>query len=228
MSDTPAQSLPATALVVGGTGLVGTALRQRLSPDRFDPVWLLARHPKTNSQPHQHWVQTDFTTWPEASAMDLQGATLFCALGTTLKKAGSREAFVALDRDLVVNTAHWARDLGVRTCLFVSSLGADPQSRQLYLRTKGEAEQELIALGFDRLVLMRPSLLLGNRDEFRLGERLGAALGTALKPVLAGPLLKYRPVPADQVAAAMVAAASGPGPAIDIWESERISQHRSE
>lgn len=228
MIDPRAQPLPGTALVVGGTGLVGTALRRRLSPDRFDPVWLLTRRPQADSPPNQHWVHTDFSTWPDASAMDLQGAALFCALGTTLKKAGSREAFVALDRDLVVNTAHWARDLGVRTCLFVSSLGADPRSRQLYLRTKGEAEQELIALGFDRLVLMRPSLLLGNRDEFRLGERLGAAVGALLKPALSGPLLKYRPVQADQVAAAMVSAALTPGPAIDIWESERISQHRND
>lgn len=228
MNNARAQQLPTTALVVGGTGLVGTALRLRLTPDRFDPVWLLTRRSQTKSQPNQHWVHTDFNTWPEASAMDLQGATLFCALGTTLKKAGSRGAFVALDRDLVVNTAHWARDLGVRRCLFVSSLGADPQSRQLYLRTKGEAEQELIALGFDRLILMRPSLLLGDRDEFRPGERLGAALGALLRPVLAGPLLKYRPVQADQVAAAMVAAASTQGPAIDIWESERISRFRSD
>lgn len=228
MNDVRAPSLPATALVVGGTGLIGTALSRRLTSDRFDPVWLLTRQPKTDGPTNQHWVHTDFTTWPEASAMDLQGATLFCALGTTLRKAGSPQAFVALDRDLVVNTAHWARDLGVRTCVVVSSLGANPQSRQLYLRTKGEAEQELIALGFDRLVLMRPSLLLGNRDEFRLGEKLGAAVGAVLKPVLAGPLLKYRPVQADQVAAAMVSAALTPGPAIDIWESERISQHRSD
>ncbi|WP_051207708.1 NAD-dependent epimerase/dehydratase family protein [Saccharospirillum impatiens] len=228
MKDTNAPQHASTALVVGGTGLIGSSLQKRLKPDHFDPVWLLTRRPQPKSQSHLHWVNTDFTTWPDASAMDLQGGTLFCTLGTTLKKAGSREAFVALDRDLVVNTAHWARDLGVRTCLFVSSLGADPQSRQLYLRTKGEAEQELIALGFDRLVVMRPSLLLGHRNEFRLGERLGAAFGAMLRPALSGPLLKYRPVQADQVAAAMVAAASKPGPAIDIWESGRISQFRSE
>lgn len=219
---------PTTALVVGGTGLVGNALQRHLTPALFDPVWLLTRRPQPQRQPHLHWVDTDFKTWPDASAMDLQGGTLFCTLGTTLKKAGSPDAFVALDRDLVVNTAHWARDLGVRKCLFVSSLGANPQSRQLYLRTKGEAEQELIALGFDRLVIMRPSLLLGNREEFRLGERLGAAFGAVIKPALSGPLLKYRPVAADQVAAAMVAAASSPGPAIDIWESERISRFRSD
>lgn len=228
MNNTGAQPRPVAALLAGGTGLVGTALRQRLTPDRFNPVWMLTRRPQPQSPPNQRWVTTDFTTWQDTPEMELQGATLFCALGTTLKKAGSPEAFVALDRDLVVNTAHRARDLGVRNCLFVSSLGADPQSRQLYLRTKGEAEQELIALGFDRLVLMRPSLLLGNRDEFRLGERLGAAIGALFRPLLSGPLLKYRPVQADQVAAAMVLAASTPGPAIDIWESERISQLRSD
>ncbi len=224
MNDTGA----ATVLLVGGTGLVGTALRQRLTPDCFDPVWMLTRRPQPQNQPHQHWVNTDFNTWSDVPDMDLHDAILFCALGTTLKKAGSPEAFVALDRDLVVNTAHRARDMGVRTCLFVSSLGADPQSRQLYLRTKGEAEQELIGLGFDRLVLMRPSLLLGNRDEFRFGERLGAAMGALFRPLLSGPLLKYRPVQANQVAAAMVLGASSPGPAIDIWESERISQLRSD
>jgi uncharacterized protein YbjT (DUF2867 family) len=219
---------PATALVVGSTGLVGTALRHSLTASLFDPVWLLARRTEPEKQPNHHWVKTNFKTWPDASAMDLHGATLFCALGTTLKKAGSRQAFIELDRDLVVNTAHWARDLGVRNCLFVSSLGADPQSRQLYLRTKGEAEQELIALGFDRLVLMRPSLLLGERQEFRPAERLSAVAGALLKPVLSGPLLKYRPVHAAQVATAMVSAATSKGPAIDIWESDRISRHRTD
>lgn len=219
---------PVTALVAGSTGLVGTALRRNLTSPLFDPVWLLARSPGNDNPPNHHWVATDFKTWPDASAMDLHGATLFCALGTTLKKAGSSRAFIELDRDLVVNTAHWARDLGVRNCLFVSSLGANPQSRQLYLRTKGEAEQELIALGFDRLVLMRPSLLLGERQEFRPAERLSAFAGALLKPLLSGPLLKYRPVHAQQVAAAMVSAATRKGPAIDIWESDRISRHRTD
>jgi len=217
-----------SALVAGSTGLIGTALMHRLNPSTFASVWLLGRREFSVSHPNQQIILTDFTHWPDFSAMNLRGATLFCALGTTLKKAGSSKAFVALDRDLVVNTAHWARDQGVRCCVVVSSMGANPQSRQLYLRTKGEAEQELIALGFDRLVIMRPSLLLGHREESRPGERIAMAVGAMLKPLLAGPLLKYRPVSADQVAAVMVTAGRNAGPAVDIWESDRISQYRSD
>lgn len=212
-------------LLLGGTGLVGQAVARRLNPDRFDPVWLLVRRAGPRPQPHHQVRVVNFSKLEECRDIDLTGGSVICALGTTIRKAGSRAAFQAVDRDRVVHTAHWARGLGARHLLFVSSTGADPNSRNFYLRTKGQAEQELMALGFDRLTLLRPSLLLGTRTEVRIGERFGMAVGALLRSLLSGPLLKYRPVAADQVAEVLTHRAADPQtPALDIWESDRITR----
>lgn len=219
-----------TALVlVGATGLVGGQVAEQLPATDFDPVWLLARRDFTPAQPNQTVVALDFNQLETDTAdIDLNGGTLICTLGTTLRRAGSSEAFVAVDRDLVVRVAHWARDRGARHCLVVSSLGANADSRNLYLRTKGQTEQELMALDFERLTLLRPSLLLGDRQEFRLGERLGAVAGRLISPLLVGPMRRYRPVEAAQVARVLVhQAATESGPAIDLWPSERINRWRA-
>lgn len=215
-------------VLVGATGLIGQAVAPKLSADRFNPCWLLVRRPTPPALPHQQVQQVDFKQLEAATAgLDLSGGRLICSLGTTLRKAGSAEAFIAVDRDLVALVAHWARDRGVRHCLAVSSVGADADSHNLYLRTKGQAEQELIALSFHRLTLLRPSVLLGDRQEFRLGERLGALLGRAVSPLLAGRLSRYQPVEAEQVAQVLVhQAASEQGPVIDIWDAKRINQWR--
>lgn len=215
-------------VLVGATGLIGQAVATKLSADRFDPCWLLVRRAITPALPHQRVQLVDFKQLESHTAgLDLSGGSLICTLGTTLRRAGSADAFVAVDRDLVAQVAHWARDRGVRHCLMVSSVGADPDSRQLYLRTKGQAEQELIALSFPRLTLMRPSLLLGERKEFRLGERLGAALGRVVSPLLVGRLSRYQPVHAEQLARVLVhQAASEQGPAIDLWDAQRINRWR--
>ncbi|WP_108125851.1 NAD(P)H-binding protein [Saccharospirillum mangrovi] len=213
-------------VLVGATGLIGQAVAARLKPNSFDPCWLLVRRDIAPGLPHQQIQVVDFKQLEQQTqGLDLTGGTLICTLGTTLRTAGSPEAFVAVDRDLVAQVAHWARDRGVTHCLAVSSLGANADSRNLYLRTKGQAEQELMALSFQRLTLMRPSLLLGERKEFRLGERAGELIGRVIWPLLVGPLRRYRPVEAEQVARVLVhQAASNSGPVIDIWESERINR----
>lgn len=216
-------------VLVGATGLIGQSVAALLKADVFDPCWLLVRREVTPALPHQQVQVVDFRQLEQQTqGIDLQGGTLICSLGTTRRTAGSAQGFVAVDRDLVAKVAHWARDRGVTHCLAVSSLGANADSRSLYLRTKGQAEQELMALGFQRLTLMRPSLLLGERQEFRLGERASELFGRVFWPLLIGPLRRYRPVEAAQVARLMVhQAASKTGPAIDIWESERINRWRA-
>lgn len=217
-------------VLVGATGLVGQAVAPRLSADRFDPCWLLVRRSMPPALPHQAVQLVDFKQLEaDTAGLDLSGGSLICSLGTTLRSAGSAEAFIAVDRDLVAQVAHWARDRGVHHCLAVSSVGADADSRNLYLRTKGQAEQELIALSFQRLTLLRPSLLLGERQEFRLAERLGAVLGRAVAPLLAGRLSRYQPVEAEQVARVLVhQAATQQGPVIDIWDARRINRWRQD
>lgn len=131
---------------------------------------------------------------------------VFGCLGTTIKKAGTKEAFRAVDHGYTVKVAGLARAAGATRFALVSSVGADPASKNFYLRTKGETERDLAALGFDSLVLARPSFLVGERAESRPGERIGIALGRAASFAMRGPLAKYRPVEARTVADAMIAA----------------------
>lgn len=213
-------------VLAGGTGLVGQAIARRLEQPAFDPVWLLVRRDMPRPRPHHRIRVVNFNRLDDDGGdIDLTGGAALCALGTTLRKAGSEAAFQAVDRDRVMQIARWAHGRGAVHFLFVSSLGANPDSRNFYLRTKGETEKALGGLGFERLTILRPSLLLGPRREFRFGERLGMIAGRLLTPVLSGPLLKYRPVPADRVAAVMVnEARRREGLPVDVWESDRISR----
>lgn len=128
-----------------------------------------------------------------------------CCLGTTMKQAGSKEAFRAVDRDAVVAFGEAARAKGARRFLLVSSIGADARSRNFYLRTKGEAEEALQRLGYEQLTAVRPSFIddQGTRREFRLAERLGLPLARAGFALL-GRTSRYAPIPADVVARALV------------------------
>lgn len=129
------------------------------------------------------------------------------ALGTTMRAAGSETGFRAVDLDSVVAFAAAARRAGARHMVTVSSVGADPGSRNFYLRTKGEMEQALEALGFDRLDILRPGLLRGDRGaDRRLGERIGIALSPVVNLLLRGRLDRYAAIEADIVAAAIAGA----------------------
>jgi uncharacterized protein YbjT (DUF2867 family) len=141
---------------------------------------------------------------------------VFCALGTTIRTAGSRAAFRRVDHDYVVSLARLARAHGARHFLLVSSVGADPRSRVFYSRVKGEVESAVQTLGYPSLTIVRPSLLLGPRSEFRLGEAL-------VKPL--GPLFprRYRPVHARAVAATMIRAALEDRSGVRIVESREIA-----
>lgn len=144
-------------------------------------------------------------------------AVFACAIGTTLKKAGSAAAFSAVDRDLVLALAGMARRLGARHAVVVSSVGASSRSANLYLRVKGEMEAGIEALGFARCDFLQPGLLLGERAERRVGERLAQVLAPVYNPLLRGPLLRYRAVDAQAVAAALVALARTSEPGVRRW-----------
>jgi len=149
-------------------------------------------------------------------AVRLAADDVFCALGTTIRTAGSRQAFRRVDHDYVVSVGRLAREVGARHFLLVSSLGANPRSRLFYGRVKGDVEAAVQTLGYPRVTIVRPSLLLGERSEFRLGERL-------VKPL--GPLMprRYRPVHARAVAATMIRAALAAGGGVRIVESREIA-----
>ena len=202
--------------VAGGSGLVGRELLQQLAGT---PVLALVRRPLAGLPPdaarREHVV--DLQQFPA----DLPApARVFIALGTTMAQAGSQAAFRAVDFDAVLSVARAARAQGATHCGVVSALGADARSGVFYNRVKGEAEAALIALGFERLVIARPSLLDGHRESLGQPQRTGEAWSLRLTRPLAPLIPKaWRPIHADRVARALRLALDQPGPAVQVLES---------
>jgi uncharacterized protein YbjT (DUF2867 family) len=193
-----------TALVAGASGLVGGFLLDALLEDpRYREVHSLGRRPLPRQHPKlvQHTV--DFARLGGEALPSAQEA--FCCLGTTIKKAGSQEAFRAVDHDAVLAFAKAAKKAGVQRFLVVTALGANPRSRVFYNRVKGEVEQALAGMGFESLVIVQPSLLLGERAESRPGEHAAILASRLLAPLLRP--LASRPIEARTVARAMAALA---------------------
>ncbi len=213
----------ATALIAGATGLVGgELLTQLLAAAEYDRVVAVVRRPLALRHPKLVVVVADFAALEQVAAQ-LNGDDAFCCLGTTIRTAGSREAFRAVDHAAVLAFAWAAQRGGVKRFFLVSSLGADPTSRIFYSRVKGETEAALVVLGFATLAVFRPSLLLGRRVQFRLGERLSAALLWILEPLLVGRLRKYRSIEATVVARAMMRCSFGrPGQGLLLYNSDEI------
>lgn len=213
---------PRTALIAGASGLVGTELLEALLADpTVVRVHSLVRRPSGRSGEALAEQVVDFANL-SAAALALKVDEAYCCLGTTMQAAGSREAFRQVDLDAVVAFGRLAADAGARSFAVVSSVGADPAARSFYLRTKGEMERELRALRLPSLVILRPSLLLGERRKTRWGERAGE-LGLRLaSPLLKGSLARYRPVHARAVARAMIAASRRSVPEVRVVESDEI------
>jgi uncharacterized protein YbjT (DUF2867 family) len=219
----PLTRLPVTTLVLGATGLVGRHVVEILAADeRWERVTTLGRRDiPTLSSRHVHRV-VDFERLADA-ADAFQCDAVFCALGTTIRDAGSEEAFARVDRDYVVKSARLARKAGARHFLLVSSLGADPGSRVFYSRLKGEVEMTVGAEGPPVVSIFRPSLLVGDRERTRLKEIVFNAILTLARPVLVGRLRRWRPTPAFTLARKMVAVASDAAATSGVWEAEELS-----
>jgi uncharacterized protein YbjT (DUF2867 family) len=213
-----------TALVAGATGLVGgQLLRQLLADPAYTRVVALVRRPLDERDPKLEARVVDFARLTPAELPRADDA--YCALGTTMRRAGSRAAFRAVDHDAVLALARAAATAGAGASQFllVSALGANPASRNFYLQVKGEAERDVAALPFRAVHVFRPSLLTGARAEFRAAERIGIILATAVAPLMVGGLRRYRPIAADVVARALRAAARHGGTGVIVYESERIA-----
>jgi uncharacterized protein YbjT (DUF2867 family) len=210
-----------SALVVGATGLVGReCVRLLAARPAFGRVLVLSRRalPDDLCGPTVQTVLADFDhleRHPDAFRV----THVFCALGTTIKQAGSKERFRQVDLGYPLRVAELARAAGARHYLLVGSMNADPGSRLFYPRVKGELEQAIISLGFPSVTIVRPSLLLGSRDEFRLGEVIFKALAWTFPP-------KYRAVPVRDVARALVEAAVEDGPGVRVIENRDIGRER--
>ena len=191
------------ALVAGATGLVGGHVLQRLlAESAWTRIITVGRRPI--SQRHDKFEQrtVDFGALPSLS--DLPHVDdVFCCLGTTIKQAGSQTAFRRVDHDYVVALAQAGLRSGATQFLLVSAIGADPESRVFYSRVKGETEADIRKLPYRAIQIFRPSLLLGERAQFRLGERIAIMAAPLLSWLLFGRLRRYRPIHAAVVAHAM-------------------------
>lgn len=210
------------ALVVGGTGLIGGYLVEYLLKDaEYHEIVVLTR----KEFPQQHYKLdkrlVDFEKL-ESALQGVQAHDVYCTLGTTIRKAGSQEGFRKVDFEYPLRTAAAALKLGAKRFLVVSSIGADASSSNFYLRTKGELEGALRVEGFGGLLIFRPSILLGQRSEFRLGERIAHAAMQTTSPLMIGPLARYRAIHASSVASAMITAAKQNLRGVHIFESDQI------
>lgn len=210
--------------VAGSTGLVGTSLVELLLAEpRAERVVALVRRPQWAPHPRLEERVVDFETLG-ASLAGRPVSHAACCLGTTIAKAGTQEAFRRVDFDYPLALARAAREAGARTFLLVSALGADPKSSVFYNRVKGELEGALAELEFPVLHILRPSLLLGERKEPRFGEQVASAVGRPLGRLLFGRLRKFAPIPALDVARALVRLSLEPREGRFVHESDAIAR----
>jgi len=210
------------AIIIGSTGLIGKSLIELLlQSNEFGEVIALVRKPTNAKNKKVKFIETDFK---DLSLIEqyLNGDVLFICIGSTMAKAGSKEAFLKIDYNIPVDVAHLAKEKGVKSCVVVSSLGADAESANFYLQTKGKMEQAIEKLSFQSTSIMRPSILFGDREEFRLGELFGKFFMKLMGPFFLGPLKKYRGIQAKTVAQAMINSSLNTYSGLKNYESNEI------
>ena len=208
-------------VIAGGSGLVGKQLVNFLARGAYE-VHLVSRRPSAKLAPNLQEHVASSIDWP-AIVASIKPAIAISCLGTTIRIAGSRDAFRAVDHDLVLAFADASHAAGAQHCITVSSVGAVPASSNFYLKTKADMEQGLRNIGFQRLDIMRPSLLTGGRrDEHRPGEALGIALSPLTDRLMIGPMRRFASTPSDRLAKAIASLASEEIGGVFIHENESI------
>ena len=213
-----------TALIIGSTGLIGSQLLELLleSKEYSTVISFVKRdsgiqHPKLK----QHIIDFDKQeTYKEL----VVGDDFFCTIGTTIKNAGSQEAFRKVDFEYPQQFAKIALENKVKQFLIVSSLGADANSSNFYFKTKGEIQDFLKRCPFESVFVFQPSILLGNRAEFRLGEKIGIFFMRLFSFMLIGNLSKYKPIQSEAVAKAMFVIAQKDNKGFYTIESDSIQE----
>ncbi len=212
-----------TALIAGSTGLIGQSLLSTLlNSNEYEKVIAIVRTPLNIKHPKLIESIVDFNHLPDFSP-PCSVHHVFCCLGTTIKKAGSKQAFLKVDYTYVNQLAQWAQEHHCEHFSVISSVGASPKASSFYLHTKGNMETSLSALNIRSIHIFRPSLLLGERKEFRMGEKISELLLVLLKPLLRGKLRKYRAIKASHVARAMYEHAQEKQVGISVFEGKKIS-----
>lgn len=214
-----------TAIIVGSTGLVGSSLTKQIQHHgSFSKVYLLVREKTKRSFTEKiEEVEVDFeneSTFPSIENAD----TVFCCLGTTIKKAGSQENFKKVDLEFVIRIASFYQQLGAKRFLVISAVAADKNSKIFYNRVKGEMEEELIALDYSRTLIFRPAMLGGKRNEFRFGEWFGSIILKSIQWLFIGRMKRYKIISAEKVAKSMLLHSQNNKEKVLIVESEEIQK----
>ncbi|HKB43619.1 MAG TPA: NAD(P)H-binding protein [Chitinophagaceae bacterium] len=210
-----------TATIIGVTGLIGGYLYEALKQDKtYEAIRLIVRRPFVKDNDRTEVKLVDFND-AESFKLAIDGSdVVFCAIGTTQKKVkGDKAAYRKIDYDIPLKTARFCKETGCETFILVSSVGANGKSNSFYLKLKGEVEDAIKATGLRSVHIMRPSMLLGDRKEFRLGEKIGKPLMTALSFLLPS---KYKPIHAKKVATAMLNVAKENKEGFFVYEYKEI------
>ncbi|MGB1205839.1 MAG: oxidoreductase [Chitinophagales bacterium] len=213
-----------TAIIVGATGLTGShCLQYLLANNHYTKVIKLTRR-DVNMQ-HEKLEQQiiNFDKLVDYKKL-IKADDIFCCLGTTIKKAGSKEAFRKVDFEYPYQVGKIALENGAKRMFIVTALGADDKSFVFYNKVKGEIENVMAELPFEALHIFRPSLLLGDRKEHRRGESIATSLYSIIEKIMLGPLAKYKGIEAKTVAKVMVEVATKNEQGIFVYESQKIQQ----
>lgn len=212
------------AVIAGATGLIGSFLVDQMKADSdVQTVTALSRR-EMNGSGKITWTKVDFEKMSDLEEACEGADHAFCCLGTTMKSAGSKEAFRKVDHDYVIAFAKAAKSKSIENFNVVSAIGSDADSSIFYNKVKGEMERDLKNIGFESLHIFHPSLLLGPREERRLGEKIGTVGMKLASPLMMGSLTKYKPIHVKTVASAMLKLAKSPEKGVCHLEYEEMKE----
>jgi uncharacterized protein YbjT (DUF2867 family) len=212
------------ALVIGATGLIGkNVVNQLLQSDSYEQVTILVRKDVELKHPKLNQIRIDFNNLDQYKQY-FKVNDVFSCLGSTIKQAKTKEKFRKVDYDYSLKVAEIASGAKVENFLIVSAMGANSHSKIFYNKVKGDVERDIKNYSFGGLFIFRPSLLLGERQEFRFGEKFAAKLSEALPILYSGPLKKYRPIKGENVAIGMVNCALSNLNGVHVIESNKIEK----
>ncbi|HEX7905571.1 MAG TPA: NAD(P)H-binding protein [Chitinophagaceae bacterium] len=212
-----------TATIIGVTGLIGNyLLEELLKDDYYDAVRILVRRPYEFSHSKLEKKLVDFSDGDSVLVAMANSDVVFCAIGTTQQQVkGDKEAYRKVDYDIAVNAARFCKITGCEKFVLVSSVGANSKSNNFYLKLKGEIEEAVKAIGLKAVHIMRPSVLLGDRKEFRLIEKISKGLMKTLSFLIPS---KYKPIHGKEVAKAMVKSSKDNKEGFFIYEYNTIKR----
>lgn len=213
-----------TAIILGASGLVGNEVLKLLLLDiNLEQIKVFVRKPLSVEHPKLEQIIVDFDAIDNYAHL-IKGDVFFCCIGTTIKTAGSKDAFLKVDYTYPLSFAKIAKQNGLEKFLLISSIGADKTSSNFYLKVKGDIEVALEKIKFESLVILRPSMLLGDRKEFRFGESAGKIFMKLFSFVFIGNLKKYKAVEASAVAKAMVQLSKAEFKGLNVFLSDDLGK----